>query len=327
MKRFAYLAFVLAVVLCVEGCRRNTVPRKPVPVFKEKDFMYSKSMEATLDTLKPPPKDDADGPEGEMAAKIREAAQKAKEQEEKNKRKLDTFKLGQTYLEFCREVPAKNQTYDTFKTFVRRRKLTDLRAEVEGDKFGVVLLSVPTYPGQILVYHKSAEDGIQPVYLVGQLQGAGSVKETELDGKLKKQELVAMWRHVWDFARPHYVTTPANPADAKRLELLLNQFEPSRALATVAQQMPEALKKTPEARNPKKFKRYLEENVPPDFLKAYVENKLRVNVAADFRSATDLVVCLGEEVSKEKGTEAISTNGLLGFYPARTINDWFKTAQ
>lgn len=308
---------VLAPLACVEGCRRNTGVKKPgVKVNNEKDFIFGNRPDDILAKLEPLPKETP-----VVDAAVQEAKQKAEEEAAKQKRRKDTLKLGQAFVEFCNQTPnAKDQSLDKFKTHLRRAKLENLRAEVDKDIIEVMFLSVPTLRGHILTRYKTESNGSYTVFEVGGLASA-EVNFDDLEERVQKQELITVWRQVWGYAMPHFVTTPADPGHAARLKAHLAK---GTSIADIVREMPQYVKNPPAARDPDKFKKYLRENARPAILQALEESKLRVNVNADFCVATDLVVCQVKAESTDKGNLTITSSGAINYYAVDVIAKFFK---
>ena len=319
MKRISCLTLAFAALVFCEGCRRNNEKKPPILVGGEKDFIFGKKADAFIKELKPPPKEQPEP---------NEQQEKLKEEKEKQERLMDTAKLGQAYVAFCAKTPAKDQSLDRFKSYVRRAGLDKIKDEMEADTYVVAFLSMPTFPGHIVVHHKIADGTMLPVYQIGPLGNdpkvAVLIKEAVVTEQVKRQEMPAMLRYVWDYSLPHYVNTPPDPAAANRMKTLLNPLNPAASLAEVQRQMPQYMKNPPGARDEKKFQKYLKENAPPAFLLANEERKLMVNLAADLRVPGQLVVCRSAAVGADKQHEAITTNGVINLYSALQISQVFQ---
>lgn len=326
MRRSLGLTLVLFTLLCAEGCRRLPASKKqPIAVLKESDFTFAKTPDDELRTkLKPLPPEPKDAPA--VDPKLAEAVQKAKELKEQQKRLTDTMQLGQEFEKFCNMHPSvKDQSIDKFSTYLRRRRLYDLREQVDTGGMEVFFLSLPAPSGHIVAMHKTANDKDYPIYVIGS-NTTGTFNTEALPAKIDAQELVVAWKHFVDYALPHYYYTPSDPGELALFRRIHNPLAPATTLASLAANLPKSLKNPPEARDVSKFTRYLKDNARPDLLKAIETKKILININADLRLGTDLVAAQGTE-TRDKGFPTINCNGLTGYSPANVIDARFKQPQ
>lgn len=331
MRKIGLILFALTSVIFCEGCRRNVVKRDPVLVNKEADYIYTRNTGYLLKKFTPPPKQ-PDGVPGEVDQKLQEAAQKAKEEADK-KKKLDNFDtVADQYVKFIRKEKPINQSTDKFKMFVRRAGLHDLRfEEIDPGQIKSLFLLLNNKPGHVVLHRTQQDNNAYAVYEVAGNNpimplGLTSLNEGALAGRVKRQELEAMLYHVWEFSKSYYVNKPADPQHAARMNGYLGNFVPWAGLngiRTDVKGLGVYLKKTPEKRDYGKFRRYLIENAPPDFIKALDDNRMRVTVASDLADPAQLVACQVETEGKDRGSLAITSSGNVSEYAAATINQWF----
>lgn len=334
MRRIGAILILLSAVLCSEGCRRNIVRREPISVRKEAEFIYTKRMDDVIAKFTPPPKEG----DAEADPKIVEALQKAKEQKEKEQKEKNFKAVGEEYVKFVKKtVDAKKFTelsFDKFKTHVRRTGKHELRFdELDPGAIKAEFMCLLNQPGHILVYRTNTEEGGLPTFEIGMNRQPtiGSVREKELDTRIKKQELEAMLFHVWEFSKSSFVSVPADPWASGALRGYLSNNVPFAAIQGIrnysdmqGRTLVQYLKKTPDKRDAAKFRRYLLENAPPDFIKALDDNRMRVSVASDLGDPAHLVVGYSAPAEgKGKGARAITSNGTIAEYPQQTIEQWF----
>ena len=242
---------------------------------------------------------------------------------EKQKRIQDVGVVGREYLEFVRKTPAKEQSHEKFKTYLRRKNREDLSKAIDGGGITVVYLSHPNHIGHVLVYQTQADEQQNAVFEITQKGGELMfAKDEVLQASLKEQELSAVLRQAWNYAKSAYVKSP-DPRDAQNLEALLQIYPPSASLDQVGRRMPQYLKNPPDARSMDRYKKFLRDNASQEIFKVVDEKKIRVNVRADFaKPATDLIVCQGSADAKQAHL-AMSSDGVRRLTDAVSVSNWF----
>ena len=145
---------------------------------------------------------------------------------------------------------------------------------------------------------------------------------------IKKQELEAMLFHVWEFSKSSFVNMPSDLGSGVIKSYLTNNV-PGRAewhphVQRCRPHTVQYLKKDPDKRDAAKFRRYLLESAPPDFIKALDDNRMRVSVAADLANPAHLVAGYSApSEGKGRGNRAITSNGTITEYNQQTIEQWF----
>jgi hypothetical protein len=330
MRRIGAILILLSAVLCSEGCRRNVTRRDPISVRKEGEFIYTKSMDDTISKFTPPPKEG----EGQVDPKVQEGLQKLKEQKEKEQKEKNFQDIGNEYVKFAKKMKPTELSLDKFKTHIRRTKNDKLRFdELDPGAVKAEFMCLLNQPGHILVYRTSAQEGSLPIFEVGMNRQAvaSTVRDKQLDDRLKKQELEAMLFHVWEFSKTSYVNTPSDPWASGVIKGYLSNNVPWAALNGIrtysdnkGRTLVQYLKKTPDKRDAGKFRRYLLDSAPPDFLKALDDNRMRVSVVADLADPAHLVAAYSvASEGKGRGHKAITSNSTISEYNQQTIDQWF----
>jgi hypothetical protein len=281
MKRCCCLLLLLSLVLCAEGCRRSSSEKKPpLLVAQESDFVHAASPDDLIAKIKVVPKDPPPLPDAKQA----EFERAENDRKEKEKRVADTVALGNEFLQFRKETIPTGQTFERFRSFLRRKNLTELYKAVTANNMEVTFFSFPNYPQHILAWHKTDNDGLLPVFQAGAPRSL--LQLSDLEARIKLQELSVGSKYALDYLLPHYTSMPP-----EQLKTIRGNNSPARTLALIKQTQPQFIKNPPEPRSLAKFKKYLQDNVSPEILKAVEENKIRVNLDADLYNDGDLLVC------------------------------------
>ncbi len=351
MNRKLLIVMILTAAFAAEGCRRGGGEKKPpVSVLKETDFLYTRKTDVIGAGLAPIPKA-APGanftPEQLKGLQEAEARnKKAKQDADNKKRRDDTAAMGSFLLNYRRSNPITTYAHDDLKKALRRQNLHDRYEELEKKEIDVVYLADSYNPKHILCYHKTAETDEDVVskktIQVGHpaifaADGApGFIKTEDLPRLIKEQELQVCWYYYVQLRAPKFYRVGAEFDEFKAAMKRQDPFwlppappasPPPFFLAKLQQRKPDLLRNPPDPRNFDRFKKYLNENAPPNLLGLIEKNTLSVSLKTDLNVATEPIACFvatepNDKNGAERGHMGINAASQIGLYDRELMKKW-----